>query len=56
MDNMKKLNSRKLGATWERPYIFDEVVGKGAYILKNSNGKMILRTWNTLNLKKHDVR
>lgn len=34
MNNKKELKSGKLGTTWEGPYIFNVMVGKGAYKLK----------------------
>ena len=45
----------KLGPKWEGPYEVTESLGKGAYKLKDRNGKEIPRTWNICNLKKCHV-
>nr|GEW09691.1 reverse transcriptase domain-containing protein [Tanacetum cinerariifolium] len=42
----------KLGPKWERPYEVTEALGKGAYKLRDRNGKLFPRTWNVCNLKK----
>ncbi|GJW41013.1 reverse transcriptase domain-containing protein [Tanacetum coccineum] len=42
----------KLGSKWEGPYEVTEALGKGAYKLRDRNGKLIPRTWNVRNLKK----
>ncbi|GJX25471.1 reverse transcriptase domain-containing protein [Tanacetum coccineum] len=42
----------KLGPKWEGPYEVIEALGKGAYRLKDRNGKLLPRTWNVCNLKK----
>ncbi|GJR73237.1 reverse transcriptase domain-containing protein [Tanacetum coccineum] len=42
----------KLGPKWEGPYEVTEALGKGAYKLRDRNGKLIPRTWNVRNLKK----
>ncbi|GJS57932.1 reverse transcriptase domain-containing protein [Tanacetum coccineum] len=42
----------KLGPKWEGPYEVIEALGKGAYKLKDCNGKLLPRTWNVRNLKK----
>ncbi|GJT35389.1 reverse transcriptase domain-containing protein [Tanacetum coccineum] len=42
----------KLGPKWEGPYEVTEALGKGAYKLRDRNGKQLLRTWNVSNLKK----
>ncbi|GJZ43243.1 hypothetical protein Tco_0590498 [Tanacetum coccineum] len=42
----------KLGPKWEGPYEVTEALGKGAYKLRDRNGKVLPRTWNVCNLKK----
>nr|GEW44481.1 transposon Ty3-I Gag-Pol polyprotein [Tanacetum cinerariifolium] len=42
----------KLGPKWEGPYEVCEALGKGAYTLRDPNGKLLPQTWNVHNLKK----
>ncbi|GJU00783.1 hypothetical protein Tco_1111121 [Tanacetum coccineum] len=42
----------KLGPKWEGPYEVTEALGKGAYKLKDRDGKQLPRTWNVSHLKK----
>ncbi|XP_021770746.1 uncharacterized protein LOC110734930 [Chenopodium quinoa] len=49
--NTQELNAGKLGATWEGPYQIVEVIGKGAYRLATTNGKLVPRSWNATHLK-----
>nr|GEV03779.1 reverse transcriptase domain-containing protein [Tanacetum cinerariifolium] len=42
---------RKLGLKWEGPYEVTEALGDGAYKLWSMDGTILLRTWNTANLK-----
>nr|GEZ81372.1 reverse transcriptase domain-containing protein [Tanacetum cinerariifolium] len=42
----------KLGPKWEGSYKVTEALGKGAYKLKDRNGKLLPGTWNVRNLKK----
>ncbi|GKB77694.1 reverse transcriptase domain-containing protein [Tanacetum coccineum] len=42
----------KLGPKWEGPYEVTEALGKGAYKLRDRDGKQLPRTWNISNLKK----
>ncbi|GJY48844.1 hypothetical protein Tco_0438800 [Tanacetum coccineum] len=42
----------KLGPKWEGPYKVTEALGKGAYKLRDRDGKKLPRTWNISNLKK----
>ncbi|GJX33471.1 reverse transcriptase domain-containing protein [Tanacetum coccineum] len=42
----------KLGPKWEGPYEVKETLGKGAYKLRDRDGKQLLQTWNVSNLKK----
>ncbi|GKC22450.1 hypothetical protein Tco_1024600 [Tanacetum coccineum] len=42
----------KLGPKWEGPYEVTEALGKGAYKLRDRDGKQLSRTWNMSNLKK----
>ncbi|GJY96494.1 reverse transcriptase domain-containing protein [Tanacetum coccineum] len=45
-------DSGKLSLKWEGPYEVTEVLDKGAYKLKDRNGKLLPRSWNIRNLKK----
>ncbi|GJW75984.1 hypothetical protein Tco_0137666 [Tanacetum coccineum] len=45
-------DTRKLGPKWEGPYEVTEALGKGAYKLRDRDGKQLPRTWNVSNLKK----
>nr|GEZ37899.1 hypothetical protein [Tanacetum cinerariifolium] len=45
---------RKLGPKWEGPYEVTKALGKGAYKLRDRDGKQLPRTWNISNLKKCD--
>nr|GEW80851.1 reverse transcriptase domain-containing protein [Tanacetum cinerariifolium] len=42
----------KLGSKWEGPYEVTEALGKGAYKLRDCDGKQLIQTWNISNLKK----
>ncbi|GKA29850.1 reverse transcriptase domain-containing protein [Tanacetum coccineum] len=42
----------KLGPKWEGPYEVTKALGKGAYKLRDRDGKQLPRTWNVRNLKK----
>ncbi|GJS41647.1 hypothetical protein Tco_0566690 [Tanacetum coccineum] len=42
----------KLDPKWEGPNEVTEALGKGAYKLKDRDGKQLLGTWNVRNLKK----
>ncbi|GJT08279.1 reverse transcriptase domain-containing protein [Tanacetum coccineum] len=42
----------KLGPKWEGPYEVTEALGKGAYKLRDMEGRELPRTWNICNLKK----
>ncbi|GJZ12577.1 reverse transcriptase domain-containing protein [Tanacetum coccineum] len=42
----------KLGPKWEGPYEVTEALGKGAYKLRDRDGKQLPWTWNISNLKK----
>nr|GEV56511.1 reverse transcriptase domain-containing protein [Tanacetum cinerariifolium] len=41
----------KLGPKWEGSYEVTEALGKGAYKLRDCDGKQLSRTWNVSNLK-----
>ncbi|KAL0444274.1 UNVERIFIED_CONTAM: hypothetical protein Slati_2150100 [Sesamum latifolium] len=43
----------KLDPTWEGPYKVTSVIGKGAYELKDPEGRPLPRPWNVHNLKKY---
>ncbi|GJW40884.1 hypothetical protein Tco_0066729 [Tanacetum coccineum] len=45
-------DSGKLSPKWEGPYEVIEALGKGAYKLRDCNGKLLPRTWNICNLKR----
>ncbi|GKA42523.1 hypothetical protein Tco_0735183 [Tanacetum coccineum] len=45
-------DTRKLGPKWEGPYEVTKALGKGAYKLRDRDGKQLPRTWNISNLKK----
>ncbi|GKA96500.1 reverse transcriptase domain-containing protein [Tanacetum coccineum] len=42
----------KLRPKWEGPYEVTEALGKGAYKLRDMDGRALPRTWNICNLKK----
>lgn len=42
----------KLGPKWEGPYEVTETLGKGAYKLRDMDGRELQRTWNICNLKR----
>ncbi|GJZ77025.1 hypothetical protein Tco_0641697 [Tanacetum coccineum] len=50
--NEKLRDTGKLCSKWEGPYEVTEALGKGAYKLRDRDGKQLLRTWNINNLKK----
>nr|GEV11490.1 reverse transcriptase domain-containing protein [Tanacetum cinerariifolium] len=45
-------NSGKLSPKWEGPYKVTKALGKGAYKLRDRNGKLLPQTWNVHKLKK----
>ncbi|GJX39072.1 reverse transcriptase domain-containing protein [Tanacetum coccineum] len=47
--------SGKLSPKWEGPYEVTKALGNGAYKIRDSNGKLLPRTWNVHNLKKYYV-
>jgi transposase InsO family protein len=47
-----QIPGHKLGPNWEGPYSVEEVIGHGAYKLKDANGKLLPRAWNVSNLRK----
>ncbi|GJY75111.1 reverse transcriptase domain-containing protein [Tanacetum coccineum] len=51
-DASRAEDTRKLGPKWEGSYEVTEALGKGAYKLRDRDGKQLLRTWNISNLKK----
>ncbi|GJY74267.1 reverse transcriptase domain-containing protein [Tanacetum coccineum] len=51
-DASRAEDTGKLGPKWEGPYEVTEALGKGAYELRDRDGKQLLRTWNVSNLKK----
>ncbi|GKA97872.1 hypothetical protein Tco_0825766 [Tanacetum coccineum] len=42
----------KLGPKWEGPYEVTEALGRGAYKLRDRDGKQLPQTWNVSKLKK----
>ncbi|GJU89091.1 reverse transcriptase domain-containing protein [Tanacetum coccineum] len=51
-DASRAEDTRKLGPKWEGPYEVTEALGKGAYKLRDREGKHLPRTWNISNLKR----
>nr|GEV01906.1 hypothetical protein [Tanacetum cinerariifolium] len=51
-DASQAKDTGKLGPKWEGPYEVTEALGKGAYKLRDQDGKQLPRTWNISNLKK----
>ncbi|GJX57518.1 reverse transcriptase domain-containing protein [Tanacetum coccineum] len=51
-DASRAEDTGKMGPKWEGPYEVTEALGKGAYKLKDHDGKQLSRTWNISNLKK----
>nr|GEW56716.1 reverse transcriptase domain-containing protein [Tanacetum cinerariifolium] len=45
------LGQRKLGPKWEGPYEVTEALGDGSYKLRSTDGTVLPRTWNIVNLK-----
>nr|GEU45054.1 reverse transcriptase domain-containing protein [Tanacetum cinerariifolium] len=45
----------KQGPKWGGPYKVTEALGKGAYKLRDLDGKQLPRTWNNSNLKKYYI-
>lgn len=43
----------KLSPTWEGPYIVTEVIGHGAYRLRDRGGKPFPNSWNAQHLTKY---
>ena len=43
----------KLGPNWEGPYRITSVVGIGAYYLEDLEERVISRSWNVNNLRRH---
>ncbi|GKA00468.1 reverse transcriptase domain-containing protein [Tanacetum coccineum] len=48
----KQSKDGELGPKWEGPYEVMKALGKGAYRLRDRDGKQLPRTWNISNLKK----
>ncbi|GKA56024.1 reverse transcriptase domain-containing protein [Tanacetum coccineum] len=51
-DASRAEDTGKLGPKWEGPYEVTKALGKGAYKLRDRDGKQLPRTWNVSNLKK----
>nr|GEU98805.1 hypothetical protein [Tanacetum cinerariifolium] len=51
-DASQAKDTGKLRPKWEGPYEVTEALGKGAYKLRDRDGKQLSRTWNISNLKK----
>ncbi|GJR69071.1 reverse transcriptase domain-containing protein [Tanacetum coccineum] len=51
-DASRAEDTGKLGPKWEGPYEVTKALGKGAYKLRDHDGKQLSRTWNISNLKK----
>uniref|UniRef100_A0A803LJ14 Tf2-1-like SH3-like domain-containing protein n=1 Tax=Chenopodium quinoa TaxID=63459 RepID=A0A803LJ14_CHEQI len=50
-ENTREVSAGKLAPNWEGPYEIIKVVGSGAYILRNTEGKEVQRSWNASHLK-----
>nr|GEV07863.1 reverse transcriptase domain-containing protein [Tanacetum cinerariifolium] len=44
-------NLRKMGPTWEGPYVVKKAYRDGAYKLESPSGSLVDQTWNGLNLR-----
>ncbi|GJZ90992.1 reverse transcriptase domain-containing protein [Tanacetum coccineum] len=51
-DASHAVDGGKLGPKWEGPYKVMEALGDGAYKLRSTDGTVLPRTWNIVNLKK----
>ncbi|GJT94149.1 reverse transcriptase domain-containing protein [Tanacetum coccineum] len=51
-DASRTEDTGKLGPKWKGPYEVTEALRKGAYKLRDRDGKQLPRTWNISNLKK----
>ncbi|GKD21314.1 reverse transcriptase domain-containing protein [Tanacetum coccineum] len=51
-DASRAEDTGKLGPKWEGPYEVTKALGKGAYKLRDCDGKQLQWTWNISNLKK----
>ncbi|GJV20780.1 reverse transcriptase domain-containing protein [Tanacetum coccineum] len=51
-DASRAEDTGKLGPKWEGSYEVTEALGKGAYKLRDRDGKQLSQTWNISNLKK----
>ncbi|GKD60141.1 reverse transcriptase domain-containing protein, partial [Tanacetum coccineum] len=54
-DASRAEDTGKLGPKWEGPYEVTKALGKGAYKLRDYDGKQLSRTWNVSNLKKYYI-
>nr|GEX53582.1 hypothetical protein [Tanacetum cinerariifolium] len=54
-DASRAEDTGKLGPKWEGPYKVTEALGKGAYKLRDLDGKQLSQTWNISNLKKYYI-
>ncbi|GJW61663.1 reverse transcriptase domain-containing protein [Tanacetum coccineum] len=51
-DASRAKDTRKLGPKWEGPYEVTEALRRGAYKLRDRDGRQLPRTWNVSNLKR----
>nr|GEY89733.1 reverse transcriptase domain-containing protein [Tanacetum cinerariifolium] len=51
-DASRAKDTGKLGPKWEGLYVVTEVLGNGAYKIRDRDGKQLPRTWNISDLKK----
>ncbi|XP_075088446.1 uncharacterized protein LOC142170437 [Nicotiana tabacum] len=49
----REVNAGKLGTTWEGPYQFSAITGKGSYELENQDRVKLPRNWNVTHLKRY---
>lgn len=53
--NTMDMNGGNFATTWERPYLIDSIVGRGAYRLFTLDGIQVPRSWNSWHLKKYHM-
>ncbi|GJS98620.1 hypothetical protein Tco_0819790 [Tanacetum coccineum] len=54
-DASRAEDTGKLGPKWEGPYEATEALRRGAYRLRDRDGKQLPGTWNVSNLKKYYI-
>lgn len=51
-ENTREWKAGKLGANWEGSYMVSKAVKPGVYEITEMSGEKILRSWNSMNLKR----